>query len=257
MTGETVGRPEGIDIDVGGDTIAVVTLGWDSARARGRVADLTRAAWVTIEVSRLRQVLRDALDEVVSSQARLSEAAVGERRRLERDLHDGAQQRIVATGMRLRVLQRHLTGDAENEVETAVAELEETVRELRDIAHGVRPVRLSDGLGAALEVVRATSPVPLTLSVHEPADLDESRRLTAYLVVSEAVTNALKHASASRIDVTVADHEGLVAIGVCDDGVGGVPELGLTALRDRVRSVGGHVSVDSPDHVGTTVTALL
>jgi signal transduction histidine kinase len=212
---------------------------------------------VTIEVSRLRQVLRAALDEVVAGQSRLGEAAAVERHRLERDLHDGAQQRIVATGMRLRVLQRHLEGDAVDEIETAVAELEQTVRDLRDLAHGVRPLRLSDGLGAALQDVQATSPVPLTLSVHEPSDLDELRRLTAYLVITEAVTNALKHAAASRIEVSVSDRDGWVAIAVRDDGVGGVPELGLRALRDRVRSVGGEISIVSPASVGTTVTAVL
>ena len=257
LGGEVVEPPDGVAIEVGGDVIAVVTLGWHSARARRRAAELTRAAWVTIEVSRLRHVLREALEQVVSSQARLGQAAASERRRLERDLHDGAQQRIVATGMRLRVLQRHLDGRAAEEIEVAVAELEQTVRELRDIAHGVRPVRLSDGLAAALESVRATSPVPLTLSVGDIADLDENRRLTAYLFVSEAVTNALKHAAATSIDVTVADRDGLISIDVSDDGVGGVPESGLTALRDRVRSVGGQMTVSSPAAAGTTVTALL
>lgn len=257
LDGTTVPAPDGITIEVGGAVIAAVTLGRRSARARTRVTALTRAAWVTIEVSRLRQVLREANDELVSSQARLGQAAADERRRLERDLHDGAQQRIVATGMRLRVLQRHLDGSAAEEIETAVRELEQTVHELRDLAHGVRPMRLSDGLGPALETVRATSPVPVTLSVQEPTDLDEGRRLTAYLFVSEAVTNALKHATASRIEVTVADRDGRVAIDVRDDGVGGVPRSGLTALCDRVRSVGGQVTVDSPADVGTTVTALL
>lgn len=258
LSGETVDAPDdGIRVEVGGDTIAVVNLGWQSARARGRIADLTRAAWVTIEVSRLRTVLREALDEVGESRSRLADAAAGERRRLERDLHDGAQQRIVATGMRLRILQRHLGGTAEAELETAVAELEQTVRELREIAHGVRPVRLSDGLSAALETVRDASPVPVTLSVSEPMGLDETRRLTAYLVVSEAVTNALKHATATTIEVTVADQDGRVAIAVRDNGIGGVPELGPTALRDRVLSVGGQLTVHSPLHVGTTVRALL
>ncbi len=255
--GQVTDPPDGIAIDVGGDTIAVVTLGWDSARARHRIAALTRAAWVTIEVGRLRQVLREALDEVVASRARLEEAAAEERRRLERDLHDGAQQRIVATGMRLRVLQRHLTGAAVGEVEAAVAELEHTVHELREIARGVHPPRLADGLTAALHDIQATSPVPVRVSVHEPGRLDDVRRLTAYLVISEAVANALKHAAASAIDVTVADEDGRLAITVRDDGVGGVPEDGPTALRDRVLSVGGRLVVESPATMGTTVRAVL
>lgn len=257
LSGEAVGAPDGIRVEVAGDLIAVVELGWDSARARRRIADLTRAAWVTIEVSRLRSVLRDALDEVSASQTRLAEAAATERHRLERDLHDGAQQRIVATGMRLRILQRHVGGHAASELETAVDELEQTVRELRDLAHGVRPIRLSDGLHAALEAVRDASPVPVSLSVREPATLDETRRVTAYLVISEAVTNALKHAAATRIEVSVDDLEGRVLVMVSDDGVGGVLAPGPTALRDRVLSVGGQLTVRSPAQGGTTVTALL
>ncbi len=235
--------------------------GWDSARARRRIADLTKVAWVPIEVSRLRLVLRTAVAEVEASRLRLMAAAAGERRRLERELHDGAQQRIVATGMRLRTLQRRLTGGSQTayatEIDAAVTELEETVAELRRLAHGVRPDRLSDGLGPALAPISDTSPVPLTIRVEEPADLDETRRLTAYLVVSEAITNALKHAAAHEIVVTIAPREERVAIEVTDDGVGGVDEIGLVSLRDRVQSVGGVLRVDSPVGSGTRIEALI
>ena len=208
-------------------------------------------------MSRLRLGLREAVTEVEASRSRLADAVALERRRLERDLHDGAQQRIVATGMRLRRLQRDLPREQADEVDAAVADLEATVRELRSLAHGVRPARLDDGLGPALEAVRSASPVPLSLRVDDLPLADEARTTTAYLVVSEAVTNALKHARAAHIGVSVTPADGRMAIEVRDDGVGGAPPDGPLALRDRVASVGGVISIDSPPGGGTTVRAVV
>lgn len=250
--------PHTVHVTAGGDRVARIRLGHDTARARRRIGALAVAAWLPIEVSRLRLGLREAAAEVEASRSRLAEAVALERRRLERDLHDSAQQRIVATGMRLRRLQRELHGSQATEVDQAVADLEDTVRELRSLAHGVRPARLDDGLGAALEAVRAASPVPVTLRVDQqlpPAN--EARTATAYLVVSEAVTNALKHARADRIDVAVSQAGRRMSIEVRDDGVGGAPEDGPVALRDRVASVGGTITVDSPAGGGTTVRAVV
>ena len=188
---------------------------------------------------------------------RLVDAAATERKRLERDLHDGAQQRIIATGMRLRSLQRRVEPDVATEVDAAVGELEATVAELRRLAQGVRPSRLDDGLGAALEGLLAASPVPIDLHVDLLPETDETRTLTAYLVASEAVTNALKHAQAGRIGVRLGTHGDRLSVEVSDDGVGGVPDGGLTALRDRVASVGGRLRVDSPHGGGTTVSAVV
>jgi signal transduction histidine kinase len=257
LDGVPVQEPVGFALEAGGDTIAVISLGWESARARRRVADLARVAWVPIEVSRLRLVLKEALDEVEASRVRLVDAAATERKRLERDLHDGAQQRIIATGMRLRSLQQRLDPMAAAEVDTAIGELEVTVTELRRLAHGVRPSRLDDGLGPALEGLLATSPVPVDLHVANLPETDEARTLTAYLVASEAVTNALKHARARRIGVRLGSQGDRLTVRVSDDGVGGIPEGGLTALRDRVASVGGWVQVDSPTGGGTTVLAVV
>ncbi|HET8600854.1 MAG TPA: ATP-binding protein [Segeticoccus sp.] len=195
--------------------------------------------------------------EVESSRARLADAAATERKRLERDLHDGAQQRIIATGMRLRSLQFALDPQAAAEVDVAVAELETTLGELRRLAQGVRPSRLDDGLVPALEGALAASPVPVDLRVDPLPAADEARTLTAYLVVSEAVTNALKHARAGRIRVRLGARGDRLSLEVADDGVGGVPEGGLTALRDRVASVGGRLHVDSVAGAGTTVSAVL
>jgi signal transduction histidine kinase len=245
-------------LETRGDPIARVVLGWESARARRRVAALVKAAWVPIEVSRLRLVLREALAEARSSRARLAEASAAERRYLERTLHDGAQQRLIATGMRLRLVQRDLEPPHATEVDLAVAELQDTVDELRRLAHGVRPSRLDDGLEAALAAVRDATPLPFDLEVDALPPLDDTLALTAYLVVSEAVTNALKHARASRIEVRVADQGGRLAVEVADDGIGGVDaNEPMTALRDRVLSVGGRLRVSSPAGRGTTIRAIL
>ena len=250
--------PDGYAIEAGGDVIAKVALGWDSARARHRIADVAKAAWVPLEVTRLRLVLREALTETEASRQRLVEASAAERRKLERDLHDGAQQRIVATGMRLRLLQEHLPVDHAAEVDAAVAELQGTVDELRRIAQGVRPILLDDGLAAALASVKASSPIPFDLTVGDLPAVSDIRALTAYLVVTEAVANVLKHARASHISVTVAAHQDRLAVEVTDDGVGGVPaDAPLTALRDRILSVGGTLGIRSTPGGGTTIQAVV
>src|SRR5262245_9330561 len=246
LRGEEVPEPEGFTLQAGGEVIARIQLGLRSARTQRRIADLAAAAWVPLEVSRLRLELHRALADVEASRARLADATALERRRLERELHDGAQQRIVATGIRLRRLQRGLDNEESAEVDTAVADLEDTVRELRRLAHGVRPARLDDGLGPALEELRSGSPVPVGLDVGELPEVDEARTHTAYLVVSEAIANALKHARADRIDIVVGAEGERLSVEVSDDGVGGVPDRGLIGLHDRVASIGGELSVHSP-----------
>ena len=129
--------------------------------------------------------------------------------------------------------------------------------ELRRLAHGVRPSRLDDGLGPALEGLLETSPVPVELHVAALPEADEARTLTAYLVASEAVTNALKHACAGRIGVRLGSQGERLTVRVSDDGVGGIPDGGLTSLRDRVASVGGSLQVDSPVGGGTTISAVV
>jgi signal transduction histidine kinase len=251
LSGAEIVATDGLTLTFGGDAIARIINTNDSARARRRLVALSRAAAVPIEVCRLRLGL-------LASRARLIEATVAERRRLERDLHDGAQQRLIATGMRLRMVQRDLDPTRSAEIDQAVAELEGTVAELRELAHGIRPSRLDDGLVPALEAMRATTPIELDLDVSALPALDDVQVLSAYLVVSEAVTNSLKHAHATHVGVRVADVAGRLCVEVSDDGVGGVPVAGaLTALRDRVESVGGTVTISSRSGAGTTVMAML
>lgn len=249
---------DGLPVTAGDEVIARVRLGLDSARARRRLGDLTRALWMPIEVSRLRLELRAAVADAEAARGRLAEAAAQERRRLERDLHDGAQQRILATGMRLRLLQERLPPDHGAEVDVAVRELRDAVEELRRIAQGVRPSRLDDGLAAALVAVRQTTPLPVELEVGDLPEVSELRALTAYLVVSEAVANALKHAQASCVRVRVGALDDRLTVAVVDDGLGGIAaDALLPALRDRVVSVGGTLHVESADGVGTTIRAVL
>jgi signal transduction histidine kinase len=210
-------------------------------------------ARLPIEVSRLRLELSAALIDVRSSRARLSHATAEERRRLERDLHDGAQQQIVAAGMRLRSLQRRFDPiSAEHrELDVAVDSLEATVAELRRLANGIRPSRLDDGLSTALNGLVADSPVSVTLSVAETWTSNVVAT-TVYFVVAEAYANALKHAGAETVTVEVAQDADTLRVEVADDGVGGVT-ADLLAVRDRVASVGGTVSVHSPPGGGTRI----
>jgi signal transduction histidine kinase len=239
--------------------VGALVLGRASARRRRQAREAAVEARLPIEVSRLRLELRRALDDARASRSRLVEAVADERRRLERDLHDGAQQRILAVGMRLRSVQRRHRGDpdTDRDLDAAVAALEATVAELRRLAHGVRPSRLDDGLDAAIRDLVHHSPVPVDLAVTTGGtELSEAVATTAYYVVAECLANALKHAGATRVSVSIAPRDGRLAVRVSDDGRGGADTgFGLTALRDRVGALGGRVEIASPTGGGTTVRA--
>jgi signal transduction histidine kinase len=212
-----------------------------------------------VEVVRLRSEVATALREAESSRSRLVEIGYEERRRMERDLHDGAQQRLVSLGMQLRLAQRHLgdgSVDVDELLDQSVAELGSAVSELRQIAHGLRPSSLDDGLPAALSnLVRS---VPLTVDMDvDDSPLPDVVATTAYYVASEAITNAVKHAEATRIVLQVVRRDGQLLVRVTDDGCGGA-RLGLrSGLRDRVAALGGSLHVASPHGHGTEVEAAL
>jgi signal transduction histidine kinase len=180
-----------------------------------------------------------------------------ERQWLERDLHDGAQQQLVAMGMRLRSLQYQLEPGtpAYREIDEVVETVEGTVAELRRIAHGVRPSRLDDGLAVALRRLVADSSVPVDLVVPD-LEVGEGVATAVYFTVGEAIANTLKHARATRISIEVGMVEQRLRVLVRDDGVGGAKEgFGLTSLRDRVASVGGEFTMESPPGAGTSIRA--
>ena len=212
-----------------------------------------------VEVVRLRTEVARALAEAESSRARLVTAGYEERRRLERDLHDGAQQRLVSLGMALRLAQRHLddgTVDLDGLLDQSVAELGTAVSELRQIAHGLRPASLDDGLPAALSRLTRSLPVTIELDV-DPGPLPDAVATTAYYVVSEALANAVKHAEASHIVLAVSRENGQVLVRVSDNGCGGADIRRTSGLADRVAALGGSLAVTSPRGRGTDVRATL
>jgi signal transduction histidine kinase len=242
-----------------GSEVGAILLGAASARRVRRAREVAVLARLPIEVSRLRLELRRALEDARSSRARLALSTAAERRRLARDLHDGAQQQIIAVGMRLRSVQRQLDPalPAHADLEAAVATLSDTVAELRRLAHGVRPSRLDDGLATALKALVADSPIPVDITVDD-IDTSEVIATTAYFVVAEALTNALKHARATAIQVSVTQHERTLNIEVRDNGSGGARTgFGLTSVRDRVASIGGSMSLHSPPGAGTRLTVTI
>jgi signal transduction histidine kinase len=203
----------------------------------------------------------DAREQLAASRARIVEAADAARRRIERDLHDGAQQRLVALALQLRRLESSLepNSEATRELAVARAELDAALEELRELARGIHPSILTDrGLEAALAAAARRSTVPIDLDLDGCGGLPLSVQTTAYFVVVEALTNASKHAEADRIGVRVAVGEASAIVEVRDDGCGGVDPArgsGLSGLADRVSALGGTLEIESPAGAGTTIRA--
>jgi signal transduction histidine kinase len=197
-----------------------------------------------------------------ASRARVIEAADAERRRVGRDLHDGAQQRLMAVGNLLRAA-RIKVGDeheAADVMQLALDELGEAHADLRDLARGLHPVALAErGLGGALESLTVGCDMEVELDVRA-ADLPEDIALAAYFIVSESLTNASKYAAADSLRIRVLAEDGALLVEIADDGRGGADATGGTGLRglaDRVDALGGRFGVDSPAGAGTRVSARL
>jgi signal transduction histidine kinase len=206
----------------------------------------------------------DAHTQLVASRARIVAAADETRRRIERDLHDGLQQRLVSLGLDLRAAQSMLPvdlTDAHAQLGRVAAELEEAIDDLREISRGIHPAILSEGgLTPALRTLARRSAVPVELAAQAVSRLPERIEVAAYYVVSEALANSAKHGRASLVRVDVEQRDGVLRLAVRDDGVGGADPAkgsGLTGLRDRVEALGGTIAVESPKDGGTSVTARL
>ncbi|MET7401340.1 AAA family ATPase [Dactylosporangium sp. NPDC005572] len=204
--------------------------------------------------------------EVTTSRARVVAAADQARRRIERDLHDGAQQRLVALALQLRAAQAALPPELDGlaaQLDRAVAGARSAVDELREISHGIHPAILTEGgLGPALRTLARRSPIAVDLDVHAVGRLPEQVEVSAYYIVAEALTNAAKHARASTATVTVeADTAHTVLrVAVRDDGIGGADltlGTGLVGLKDRVEALGGRIVLHSPRGTGTSLSAEL
>ena len=240
-----------------GDELGVVVHDPALRESPDLLRSVLSAAALPVELARLRVELRVQLAEVEASRGRIVSAGDEERRRLERDLHDGAQQRLVGLGVALRRMQRSLPREARVLVpalDQAVQEVGAAIADLRTIAAGLRPPRLDDGLAAALGDLARSAPLPVSVRV-EAADLPAPLEVAAYYVVCEAVTNTVKHGrTATRIDVEAVLRAGRLVVRVDDDGAGGAVARsgsGLAGIADRVGAHGGTLRIESPPGAGT------
>jgi len=223
------------------------------------------AARFALENARLQAELTAQLVDVRESRLRIVTAGDEERRRLERNIHDGAQQRLVSLALSLRLAERTIAGDLDPAVAAVFADVVEglqlAVSELRELASGLHPAILAeDGLAPALESLADRTPVPVKLDVAAVGGrLPPEIELSAYFVASEAVANAVKHAAASWIGISAHRSNGRISIKVEDDGVGGADPTGsgLRGLADRVAAQGGRLQVESADGLGTRIVAEL
>jgi signal transduction histidine kinase len=227
------------------------------------VAGVVAAAGLALENERLQAQLRARLEDLRSSRARLVETADAERRRLERNLHDGAQQRLVTLSMSLGLAQRRFAEDKATceLLEQTRSELAGALAELRELARGIHPAVLSDrGLGPALEALAGRAHVPVDVRELPGERLPAGVEAAAYYLVAEALTNVAKYVEASAASVRVCVEDSHVLVEVADDGVGGADASrgsGIRGLADRVEALDGRLDVDSPPGAGTRVSAAI
>jgi signal transduction histidine kinase len=245
-----------------GETIAVLVHDPVLAGEPELVAAVAAGAGMAVQNEQLHAQVRSQLREVHASRARIVEAADGARRRVERDLHDGAQQRLVTVALALRLAHTQLgtvpSGELAALLEEAAAELAAALDELRELARGIYPVLLTDaGLGPALCSLAERCPVPAVVGDVPDRRWADAVEQTCYFVVSEALANAAKHAGAGQVVVDVSEDGDRLRVEVSDDGAGGADTngSGLRGLADRVAALGGALTVRSPRGGGTRVIA--
>jgi len=246
-------------------SIAAAPVRDGSGRVIGNMVaytDITERKAQAAEVHRLNAELHARLEELAASRARIVAAGDVERRRLERNLHDGAQQRLVTLALSLRLALAKLDSDpaaARAVLADAGEELALALAELRELARGLHPAVLSDhGLRAAVEMLAGRAPVPVEIADIPDERLPEPVEAAAYYLIAEALTNVAKYARASAVRVRVAASDAGVSVEVSDDGVGGADAAagsGLRGLADRVEALGGSLDVVSPAGAGTSLRA--
>jgi signal transduction histidine kinase len=225
------------------------------------VEAVSAAAALALENEQLNAELRARLEELRGSRVRIVEAGQKERQRLERNLHDGAQQRLVALSLELGMIEKQLARDPETKgrLDQARREIAASLAELRELARGIHPaVVTGHGLTVALESLAARSPLPVRLSMDVEERVPEAVEVAAYYLVSESLTNVAKYAEASAATVDVTRANGALVVEVADDGCGGAdPDAGsgLRGLADRVEALDGRLRVWSPAGGGTRVRA--
>jgi signal transduction histidine kinase len=271
---DAAGRP--VELPAGGGDRAVTIVRHDGAPVAALLHDaaldddpgLVRAvaatARMSIENERLHAEVRAQLEEVRASRARIVEFGDAERRRVERNLHDGAQQRLVNLSLALGIARSQVAAGSDESLavalDEAAAELRLALAELRELARGIHPVILSEaGLGPALAALAERSPIPVTVAAVPPDRLPPRVEETAYYVASEALANAAKHAHATAVTISARRLGGGLLVEVGDDGVGGADPAGsgLRGLADRVAAADGRLRVHSPAGEGTRITVEL
>jgi signal transduction histidine kinase len=252
----TVSGPGWTEVELHGRRIAAIAHDPALSEEPELVRTAGAAAALALENQRLSAELRARIEELRSSRARLVEAGDAERRRLERDLHDGAQSRLVALALKLRLARMNVEPGSKAAVllDESSAELQESLDELRELARGIHPAILTDrGLEAALRALADRAPVPISLGVAAD-ELSPTVETAIYFVVAEALTNVAKYARASAATVTVQRTADGVTVEITDDGAGGADVTagsGLRGLEDRVAALDGRLEVHSPPGGGT------
>jgi signal transduction histidine kinase len=233
----------------------------------GLVASVSAAVGLAVENQSLAAELQAQLDEVRASRTRIVAAADAERARLERDIHDGAQQRLLALMIELRLAREALGADPNVDIaprlDRAMLNLRSATDELRELARGVRPAILADaGLGPAVRTLAELSSCPVELSIDLAGRLDAAVESAAYFVVAESLANVVRHASATvaHVAISMESDPGRVVVAVTDDGIGGANVdrgSGIRGLKDRVEALGGQLAVESRAGNGTRIRAEL
>jgi PAS domain S-box-containing protein len=249
-----------VPVVVSGRPWGAIVAAWEHPDMAGSDTEMRMAKFTELVATAVANAESGA--ELAASRGRIVATADEARRRIERDLHDGAQQRLVSTVVALKLARDELggaDGPVAELVEEALANAQRGMDEVREIAHGIHPRMLtSGGLGPALTALARRSPVPVSVDVQTHARLPENVEVTAYYVASEALTNAAKHAHASEVRIAVDVDERRIALTVRDDGVGGADPSrgsGLIGLQDRVAALGGALAVRSEAGAGTVLTA--
>ena len=251
--------PSASAIDVRRDGRAIARVSFDTSAAEPSTVDAAcNAALSELDNTRLRAAIAAQLVEVNESRARIAAAQTAERRRLERNLHDGAQQRLLALAMNQQAALLNGSGDRlRDALSEGICELQATVRELRDLANGLLPSTLADGgIGAALDDLARRSPIAIQLDVTD-ARFDPEVEACAWFVACEAIANAQKHSGANHIAVSAKGRDGRLELTVEDDGRGGARRdgSGLQGIRDRAEAAGGSLEVEDRPSGGTRLLA--
>jgi signal transduction histidine kinase len=244
----------GVPVSVEGGLWGVMVVGSRAgplpAGTEVRLAGFTELAGTAIANA-------EAHEALTASRARIVATADAARRRIERNLHDGAQQRLVSLALDLRAAQATAPPGTRTQLERLATGLDDVLADLRDIARGLHPAILADGgLPPALKTLARRSPIPVDLDVQVDRRLPEPVEIAAYYTVAEALTNTAKHARATTADIQVAEYDGVLHLRVRDDGHGGADfrdGSGLLGLKDRAEVLGGHLQLSSPPGAGTTL----